>query len=137
MIQPDRNDPPRGPPALLALGLAGVFLLIGAVFIAAPPLGATLFGIPADNDQARAYLRALALRDLALGLYLGGLLRFGSRRGLGVVLVATVVIPLGDLLLVLSWQGPVSPLHLLLHAGSAAVTGGTGVWLLCDGPPPR
>jgi len=110
--------------------LAGVFLLIGVVFIADPATGAAIFGIPAPGGEGRSYVQALALRDLALGLYLLGLLRLGSRRALGIVLAATVVIPLGDLWLVGTQEGPFTPWHLLLHGASAAATAGLACWLL-------
>ncbi|WP_161600844.1 DUF4267 domain-containing protein [Teichococcus oryzae] len=120
----------RGRGAALVLSMAGVFLLIGAAFIASPPLGAALFGLPATGAEAQAWLRALALRDLALGLYLAGLLWLGSRRSLGVVLAATVVIPPGDMLMVAGWHGGAAPAPLLLHGLSALATGGMAAWLL-------
>lgn len=120
----------RGPAAWIVAAMGLLFLLIGIVFIVIPAQGAALFGIPAREAAAQAYVRALVLRDLALGLYLLGLLRFASRRALGIVLAATVVIPLGDMMLILAWRGLSSPLHLLLHGISAGGTGLTALWLL-------
>lgn len=115
--------------AALVLALAGLFLLLGVFFLAAPGPGAALFGLPAPGAEALAWVRTVALRDLALGLYLAGLWRLGGRRGLGVVLAATVVIPLGDMLMVFLWHGGATP-WLLPHAASALATAGLGGWLL-------
>jgi Domain of unknown function (DUF4267) len=116
--------------AWVVLGMAGVFLLLGLAFIADPELGATIFGIPAAEATGRSYVRALGLRDLALGLYLIGLTCFASRRAVGIVLGATLVIPAGDLLLILVQRGLSSPSHLLLHGLSALVIAAVALWLL-------
>ena len=120
----------RGAAAGVVLGMAAVFLLIAALFLAAPALGVAVFGIPAPDGAGLAYVRAVGLRDLALGLYLLGLARFSSRRAVGVVLGATVVIPAGDMLLVLARQGLSSPGHLLLHALSGGCCAAVALWLL-------
>lgn len=120
----------RGAAASVVLAMGGVFLLIAALFVAAPALGATVFGIPAPDGAGLAYVRALGLRDLALGLYLIGLAVFSSRRAAGIVLAATLVVPAGDMLLVLAWQGLSSPGHLLLHGFSGACAAAVAVWLL-------
>jgi Domain of unknown function (DUF4267) len=111
----------RTPAAWVVLGMAGVFLLLGLAFIADAELGAAIFGIPAAEATGRSYVRALGLRDLALGLYLIGLTWFASRRAVGIVLGATLVIPAGDLLLILTQAGLSSPSHLLLHGLSALI----------------
>lgn len=120
----------RGAGAWVVLAMAGAFSAIAALFVAAPTLGAAVFGIPAPEAAAQAYVRALGLRDLALGLYLLGLVLFSSRRAVGVVLAATVVIPVGDVLLVLGREGLSSPGHLLLHGLSAACVAAVALWLL-------
>ncbi|MFC7739502.1 DUF4267 domain-containing protein [Roseomonas sp. GCM10028921] len=120
----------RGAGAWVVLALAGVFLLIGVLFVAAPQTGAAVFGILTEETAGLAYVRALALRDVALGLYLLGLLRFSSRRAIGVVLAATVVIPAGDMLLVFGSHGLASPGHLLLHGFSGVVVATVALWLL-------
>jgi hypothetical protein len=120
----------RGAGAAAVLMLAGIFLLIAAVFLFAPKLGAAVFGIPTEEAGGLDYVRALALRDLALGLYLLGLLRFSSRRAIGIVLAATLVIPAGDLLLILAWHGLSSPGYLLLHGASGACVAAVAIRLL-------
>jgi hypothetical protein len=120
----------RGVSAWVVLAMAGVFLLIAVLFAASPALGAAVFGIPATEEGGLVYVRALALRDGALGLYLLGLLRFSTRRAVGIVLAATVVIPAGDLLLILEQEGLSSPGHLLLHGVSGASCAMVAFWLL-------
>ncbi len=75
-------------------------------------------------------MRAVGLRDLALALYLLGLACFSSRRAVGIVLGATVVVPVGDVLLVLAREGVSSPGHLLLHGLSGACCAAVALWLL-------
>ena len=133
---PDDGRALRGAPAVVVLAMAGVFLAIAALFVAAPALGAAVFGIPAPDGAGLAYVRAVGLRDLALALYLIGLALFSSRRAVGVVLAATVVIPAGDLLLVLAWEGLSSPGHLLLHGLSGACCAAVALWLLRPEPDP-
>jgi Domain of unknown function (DUF4267) len=120
----------RGAGAWVVLAMASAFLLIAAVFVAAPALGAAVFGIPAPDEAGLAYVRAVGLRDLALGLYLFGLALFSSRRAVGIVLAATVAIPVGDALLVLAREGLSSPGHLLLHGLSGACCAAVALWLL-------
>jgi hypothetical protein len=124
------DGPLDGAGAWVVVAMAGVFLLIALLFIASPGLGAAVFGIPTGEEGGLGYVRAVALRDLALGLYLLGLLRFSTRRAIGIVLAATVVIPLGDLLLILAWRSLSSPGHLLLHAVSGASCAAVSFWLL-------
>jgi hypothetical protein len=124
------DGPLRGAGAWVVVAMAGVFLLIALLFIASPGLGAAVFGIPTTEEGGLGYVQAVALRDLALALYLLGLLRFSTRRAIGILLAATVVIPLGDLLLILARQGLSSPGHLLLHGISGGVCAAVAFWLL-------
>jgi hypothetical protein len=87
------------------VAMATVLLLIAALFVVAPVLGVAVFGIPAPDGAGLAYVLALNLRALALGLYLLGLARFSSSRVVGVVLSATMMIPVGDMLLVAAREG--------------------------------
>ena len=115
---------------LIVLGLAGVFLLLGAGFVALPEWGALLFGIEAPSGEGLAYVRAIGFRDLALGLYIAGLALWSDRRALGIVLGLTTVIPVLDFALVLGMRGLSSPEHLLVHAASAAVFAALASWVM-------
>ena len=118
------------PSAWLVLALSGLFVTLGIVFIAAPSLGAALFGIPAVDATTLAYVDAIGFRDLAFGLYLFALARMSTRRVVGTVLGLTALIPAGDVIIVAVMQGLFAPGHLLLHAASGAVMAGSSFWLL-------
>jgi len=113
----------------LVLAPAIGLMLIGACFILAPRVGALIFGIPAPDGPALAYLPAIGLRDLAFGLYIAGLAAFSTRRAVAIVLAATVLIPVGDIVLVLNERGLSSPWHLALHAASGLYMASASVWL--------
>ena len=102
--------------------------MLGLVFVLAPAPASALFGIPA-SEAAHPYVRALGFRDLALALYLFGLLIWASRRALRIVLGASVLIPACDVVLVASVTGLSHPLSLSLHAGAGACLAGLAFWL--------
>ena len=117
-----------------ALGL----VLLGVVLIVAPETGAAIFGLPAPDGLARGYLPALGIRDIAFGTYVLALAALSGRRAVGIVLLVTVLIPAGDIALLLAERGlfgpEASPLHLLVHAASGAYVGCTGLWAVSMGP---
>jgi hypothetical protein len=120
------------PSTLLVLALAGVFVLLGLLFVFAPRAGAALFGIAAPEGPGLSYVSAIGLRDLAFGAYLAALSRLATRRAVGTVLGLTVIIPVGDVVLVFLERGFESPTHLLLHAGSGLVMAISSLWLLAQ-----
>lgn len=111
-----------------ALGLG--FMGLGLLFLIAPRSGAALFGLPAPEGEGFGYLPAIGLRDLAFGLYLLILSFTATQRILGLIFAATLVIPIGDLIVVASARGPDAILNLLLHGTSAAVMAAGSIWLL-------
>ena len=121
-----------GPSAWLVLALSGVFVLLGLLFVVAPRLGAALFGLPAPEGSALAYLPALGLRDLAFGLYLFALGRTAPPAALGAVLGITVLIPVGDIIIVALERGWDSPGHLVLHGASALTMAAGSAWLTVE-----
>ena len=116
------------PSTWLVLALSAVFVGLGVLFLAAPRLGAALFGLPAPEGQSFGYLPAIGLRDLAFGLYLFALARLADARAVGTVLAITTLIPAGDVILVALARG--WSLHILLHAFSGLVMLASAVWLL-------
>jgi hypothetical protein len=131
------RDQPSGlplhePSTWLVLALAGVFVLLGLLFVFGPRTGAALFGIAAPEGPGLSYVSAIGLRDLAFGAYLAALSRLSTRRAVGTVLGLTVLIPAGDVILVFLERGFESPKHLLLHAGSGLVMAASSVWLLAQ-----
>jgi hypothetical protein len=100
-----------------AVLLSGVFLLLGGLFVFAPGAGAALYGLEARADSALFYVRVVGVRDMALAIYLSGLAVAGLWRALRVVALGTMVIPVGDMLL-LAASGAGGPVHYLLHGAS-------------------
>jgi hypothetical protein len=118
---------PRQPLILVVCLLAGVFLILGGLFVAMPDVAAAIYGLPSRGPAALLYVRAIGFRDLALAGYLLGLALTGQRQALFVVLTATVVIPIGDLLLLAS-TGDGRPVHYLLHGASLLCFAGLAFW---------
>jgi len=102
----------------IVLAVAGAFGFLGLCFVFAPRTGSALFGIPAEGGAAEAYVRAIGFRDLTLGVYISALAWWSCRRALSIVLGATVIIPICDLVLLVSVAG--LSWHLIAHAASAA-----------------
>jgi hypothetical protein len=110
--------------------LSLVFIGLGLLLLLAPLAGAALFGLPAPEGQGFGYLPAIGLRDLAFGLYLLILSLTATRRILGLIFAATLVIPIGDLIIVAAARGSDAIFNLLLHGASAAVMAAGSVWFL-------
>jgi hypothetical protein len=108
--------------------LAMLFLLLGALFLALPGKAALLFGIDVTDGAGLAYVRALGARDTALAGDLAGLLVLGDRRCLGVVLGASVVIPLCDLVIVGTISGTRALPSLAAHGAAALVLAALAWW---------
>ena len=124
-----RGLAPEEPSTWFVLALSGVFVLLGILFLVAPRLGAALFGLPAPEGSALAYLPAIGLRDLAFGLYLFALARLGNPSTVGAVLAITVLIPAGDVAIVAHERGLDSPGHLLLHGASGLTLAAAAAWV--------
>jgi hypothetical protein len=119
--------PLHEPSTWLVLALSALFVGLGVVFLAAPRLGAAVFGLPAPEGDGFGYLPAIGLRDLAFGLYLFALARLADARALGTVLGITTLIPAGDVIVVALERG--WTLHLLVHAVSGLVMLASSAWL--------
>lgn len=104
----------------IVLALACIFGLIGILFVAAPEPAANVFGIPAHR-AAHPYIRALGFRDLALALYLAGLVWTANVGALKVVLGASVLIPICDVALILTHAGWSAIGSIALHAAVGIV----------------
>ena len=125
-----RGLPGDAPSTWLVRLLAAVFGGLGFLFILAPRAGASLFGLPAPEGVGLGYLPAIGLRDLAFGLYLLILSFTATRKTLGLIFAATLIIPLGDVIVVTVERGLDAIPNLLLHGVSAAVMAGSSLWLL-------
>jgi hypothetical protein len=115
-----------------ALLHGATFLTLGIGFAAAPQVGASVFGIGADG-MALAYVRAIGFRDIALALYIFGLIVLGARGALSIVLAGSLVIPACDVALVLSVSGWSSAGQVFLHLAGAVALAGTSFWLRAEG----
>jgi Domain of unknown function (DUF4267) len=124
-----RGLPKIEPSTWLVWLLGLVFIGLGFLFLGAPRIGSLVFGLPAPEWTHVGYLIAIGLRDLAFGLYLLILSFMANRRVLAWIFAATVVIPVGDVLIVFISRGLSAPAHLLLHGASAAVMAGASLWL--------
>ncbi|UHC14780.1 DUF4267 domain-containing protein [Methylobacterium currus] len=110
------------------LALGPVFLALGVLFLAAPALGALVYGVPEPGGVGRTYPRAIGARDAALALDLAGLSLFSTRHAVPVVLAASLVIPACDLALILS-AGTAAWWQVAVHAESAGVLALSALWL--------
>jgi hypothetical protein len=115
--QPGRDQLLPEPLRWTVFAFSGLFLLLGAGFLLAPGPGAAFYGLETSSPSALFYVRAIGVRDAALALYLFGLAWAGLRRALMIVTLGTLIIPLGDILLLAS-SGSGKPGHYLLHAAS-------------------
>jgi hypothetical protein len=126
----ERGLPGNAPSTWLVWCLGAAFIGLGLLFLLAPRAGAALFGLPAPDGSGFGYLPAIGLRDLAFGLYILILSLTATRRILGLIFAATVVIPVGDVIIVAAERGSDATPNLLLHGVSAAVMAGASLWLL-------
>jgi hypothetical protein len=110
----------------LGYGLSWVICLgiivVGARFLLAPRPSAAGFGVAVGPQagQARAYLAVKAVRDIASGLIALVLIIAASWQALGLFMLAAAIIPIGDALIVLRYQGP-KILAYAMHGGTAVV----------------
>ena len=109
---------------LTALLAAGIFF-VGARFFLDPVGQMREFGLTLDSAKDLAWIWTIGIRDIALGLILAAILVMKQRRIAGVLALVSLVIPIGDGLVVLHTVG--WSLHLAIHAVTAiymAVLGG-------------
>jgi hypothetical protein len=110
----------------LGYGLSWVICLgiivVGARFLLAPRPSAAGYGVDVGPDagRARAYLAVKAVRDIGSGLVAFVLIVAASRQALGLFMLAAAIIPIGDALVVLRFNGP-RILAYAMHGGTAVV----------------
>jgi hypothetical protein len=123
-----RDEPGIGAPLRLTVSAVSVaFFLLASLFILHPAEGATLFGLATEDRTALFFVRAVGLRDLALAIYLLALAYAGDTRPLVILLAGTIVIPVGDLVLLLN-AGVGSNAHSLLHFASSVLFASLACW---------
>lgn len=109
--------------------LASGIIFIGVRFIIYPKIGALGYGIPFENIHDEAYGRIKGIRDTFSGLVLLPLLWMRMRKAVAWVFTATIIVPVGDFLAVLSYNGSSDVTHLLIHGITATIMVITSVLL--------
>ena len=110
----------------LALGLAGLVALaiiaIGTLYLANPRAATRSFGLPLPEEGANIpwWLRLKGVRDVVAGLGVLAFMAWGGARGVGLILLADAIIPVGDMLVVLAGKGS-TRLALGMHGLTALV----------------
>src|ERR1700730_16303675 len=91
----------------MALLLALAIIAIGTQYIVSPTTATRSFGLPLPENGANTawWLRLKGVRDIASGLTVLALMAWGTPRGVGIILLAEAIIPVGDMLLVLAAKG--------------------------------
>ena len=110
----------------LALGVALLVALaiiaIGTQYVVSPRTASRSFGLPLPGEGANVawWLRLKGVRDIVAGLGVLAFLVWGKPRGVGLILLVDAIIPVGDMLVVLSGKGSVR-LALGMHGLTAVV----------------
>lgn len=115
-----------------ALTLAGVafILYIGLNYLLTPETFAAGFGLPEwPTGDAVAFMNLKGVRDTAFGVAILALLAFRQRFALGITMLATTLVPLGDMITVLSYDGSTSA-AFGIHGFTAALVALTGALLI-------
>ncbi|GGN76323.1 DUF4267 domain-containing protein [Nocardia rhizosphaerihabitans] len=120
---------PRIATALSLLG-AALILYVGISYLIAPEATAPGFGLPAwPSGDAVAFLNLKGVRDAVSGLVILALLATKQRFALGVTLLVTALVPVGDMITVLSWNGSTAA-AFGVHGFTAVVVALTGILLI-------
>ena len=102
---------------LVALALVAT----GAAGLGAPRAAARWYGLPAEGDGAHGFVRAAALRDLAIGVVLAAAAYFHDVAVTIVVAIAGIALALGDFAIAYHASGQrVRREHASHLAGAAA-----------------
>jgi hypothetical protein len=104
-------------------GLIGLgIIFIGIRFLLAPSTAAAGYGVPVEQETARAgaYLAAKGVRDIASGFFVFILIAFQAPHILGWIIVAATIIPIVDAIIVLTHNGS-KAIAYGVHGATAAV----------------
>jgi hypothetical protein len=102
---------------ILALGI----IFIGLRFILQPYDGAVGYGIPFSNEHDAAYGKIKGIRDIFSGIVLLPLLFMRMRNATAWVFTMSILVPVGDYLVVYTTNGAGDLEHLLIHGITASV----------------
>ena len=113
-------------PTYIAYALSGLIglgiIFVGTRFLLAPSTAAAGYGVPVEQETARAgaYLAAKGVRDIASGFFVFILIAFQAPHILGWIIVAATIIPIVDAVIVLTHNGSKATAYGL-HGATAAV----------------
>ncbi|WP_433525176.1 DUF4267 domain-containing protein [Nocardia pseudovaccinii] len=114
----------------LSLIGAAFILYIGISYLVTPETIATGFGLPEwPKGDAVAFMNLKGVRDTVSGLIILVLLATKQRYALGIVTLVIALIPIGDMLTVLSWGGSTAA-AFGIHGLTATLVAATGVLLI-------
>lgn len=113
---------------LIAWLCAGGLVALGLSTIPFPALLSRAYGAPVEGPAGLTLVRAMGLRDLALGVAAAVLLLRDNLEGVAVILAVTSGLSLLDFVLVLALRKALLPL-LIQHA-TGCVLGAAGAVLL-------
>lgn len=102
----------------LAIALVAMITFIGLQFLRVPRTAAVGYGVPAEQDGA--YLTVKGVRDLTFGVVGAVLIAFAGSHAAGLYMLAVVIAPLGDTLIVLR-HGGTKTVAFGIHFATAAV----------------
>ena len=113
-------------PTYIAYALSGLIglgiIFVGTRFLLAPSTAAAGYGVPVEQETARAgaYLAAKGVRDIASGFFVLILIAFQAPHILGWIIVAATIIPIVDAVIVLTHNGSKATAYGV-HGATAAV----------------
>ena len=113
-------------PTYIAYALSGLIglgiIFVGTRFLLAPSTAAAGYGVPVEQETARAgaYLAAKGVRDIASGFFVFILIAFQAPHILGWIIVAATIIPIVDGVIVLTHNGS-KAIAYGVHGATAAV----------------
>ncbi|GAC1545975.1 MAG: hypothetical protein NVS3B16_16040 [Vulcanimicrobiaceae bacterium] len=102
------------------------FLSLAAGAFVAPTALAENYGLPVENDAARAYVRALGARDGVLGLLVITFLIAKARRPLGATVGLSALVGASDFAIVYTTRGLDAKKNLAIHG--VGTVGLLAVW---------
>ncbi|GAB0106124.1 DUF4267 domain-containing protein [Nocardia sp. JMUB6875] len=118
-----------------ALSLAGAAFItyVGIRYLTVPAIEAPGFGLRVTpTGEAADFLNTKGVRDVGSGVLIVALLAARQRYALGVAMLATAVIPVGDMLTILRHSGSTA-MAFGVHGFTAALVAATGFLLLREG----
>ena len=113
------------------LGLAMIFL--GARFFLSPEAATTDFGIHFNSSGDYSFHHIKGIRDIFSGILLCALVLLKERRALGVMLLVATMIPVSDMLVVLSKSYSSIP-QAMSHIIASIICFAFGIILLVTKP---